>query len=174
MQHETACRPRVDFERVERDPQRREAAGNRRPGARKVELDSKEAFAAACVAGRGDDARAFLRRDPKLLEGLGLHGRTELVHKAVEARRPEAVRLMAELGFESSTVTCNRPLHDAAWAGALERVKLLLELGADPGVRDRSCNATPLGWAEHNGQREVAEYLAELATTSGTVENDGG
>jgi ankyrin repeat protein len=131
-------------------------------GARKVELDSKEAFAAACVAGQSDEARAHLKRDPKLLEALGPHGRIELVRKAVEARRPEAVRLMADLGFELSTLTRNTPLHDAAWAGDLDMVKLLIELGADPNLRDRSYNATPLGWAEHNGQREVAEYLLAL------------
>jgi ankyrin repeat protein len=43
--------------------------------------------------------------------------------------------------------------------GNLEMVRLLLELGADPNVRDPTHNSTPLGWARYNGQTEVAQYL---------------
>jgi ankyrin repeat protein len=152
-----------------------------RHGARKVELDPKESFAAACISGRRAEATALLEADPKLLEELGHHGRIELLHRAVEANRPEGIRLMASLGFELRGTTRHdgvgmnlaaTPLHNAAWAGNLELVKLLVELGADPGARDPSYNATPLGWAAHNQQRHVVEYLAPFAgpeeSSSGT------
>ncbi|MFY9550903.1 MAG: ankyrin repeat domain-containing protein, partial [Thermoanaerobaculia bacterium] len=112
---------------------------------------------------------------PKLLERLGPAGRVTLVHRAVEASRPEGVRLMVELGFELSGMTGHdgagmnlavTPMHNAAWMGDLEMIRLLVELGADPTVREPIYGATPLGWAEHNRQAHVVEYLASLADTS--------
>jgi ankyrin repeat protein len=137
-------------------------------GARRSSLDPSDAFAAACVAGRSDEAKAALARDPDLKERLGRDGRIRLVHRAVEADHPEGVRLMAELGFELDQWTRHdgaginlytTPLHNAAWMGSLAMVKLLLDLGVDPGIRDPTFDGTPLGWAEYNGQTEVATYL---------------
>ena len=141
-------------------------------GARKVELDVKDAFAAACVGGRRAEARAFLEKEPNLLDQLGRHGRIELLHRAVEGDRLEGLSLMAELGFETSGMTVHdgvgmnlnaTPMHNAAWKGNLEMVKLLVELGADPGLREPSYNGTPLDWAAHNQQDHVVEYLRSLA-----------
>lgn len=137
-------------------------------GARRVVLSAEDAFSVACVAGRRDDALAILREHPKLLEQLGTGGRCELLHRAVESGRTAGIRLMAELGFELTSTTKHQnvgmfravtPLHNAAWMGNLEMVKLLVELGADPNARDSSYNATPLGWATHNEQPQVVEYL---------------
>jgi hypothetical protein len=41
-------------------------------------------------------------------------------------------------------------------------VKLLIELGADPSVRDEEFNATPLGWAEYGERKEVADFLRSI------------
>jgi len=41
-------------------------------------------------------------------------------------------------------------------------VKLLIELGADPLLRDTEFNARPLGWAEYNHQIAVAEFLEQF------------
>ena len=82
---------------------------------------------------------------------------------------------MGELGFELTSTTQHQnvgmfravtPLHNAAWMGNLEMVKLLVELGADPNARDSSFNATPLGWATHNEQPQLVEYLRPLTPTS--------
>lgn len=137
-------------------------------GATRVALDAKESFAAACISGRRDEARALLASEPALLESLDHHGRVELLHRAVESRRPAGIRLMAELGFPISGVTKHdgvginlaaTPLHNAAWLGDLEMVKLLLALGADPAIRDPQYGGTPPDWAAHNGQRAVADFL---------------
>ena len=50
-------------------------------------------------------------------------------------------------------------LHHAAGEGKVELVGLLLELGADPTLRDRRFDSTPRGWAEHLRQDRVIELL---------------
>jgi ankyrin repeat protein len=154
-------------------------AGNRdiaayllRHGAQKTDLDPSASFAAACVAGARQEALALLAKDATLLSNLGETRRIELVHTAVAVNRPEAVRLMAELGFNLTGMIRNTPMHGAAWSGNLDMVKLLVELGADPQVREPNYNATPLGWAAHNRQRAVVEYLVSFASISEAVECD--
>ncbi len=55
-------------------------------------------------------------------------------------------------------------LHLAAQVGHLELVRLLTARGADPTIRDALHGGTPLGWAEHSGQRAVAEFLRQVGT----------
>ncbi|HEV7709468.1 MAG TPA: ankyrin repeat domain-containing protein [Asanoa sp.] len=50
-------------------------------------------------------------------------------------------------------------LHEAAWDGDLDRIRLLLAAGADPSITDRRFGTTPLGWAEYAYQTEAAELL---------------
>ena len=52
-------------------------------------------------------------------------------------------------------------LHLAAQAGRREAVEALLELGADPTLRDGSTTAPPSGWAEFGGHAGVAELLRD-------------
>jgi ankyrin repeat protein len=148
-------------------------------GARKVELGPEEAFAAACIAGHADLVRALLAEDPLRVEKLGRERRIELLHRAVEAKRLEAIRLMAELGFEIDGMATHdnvgmnlgvTPLHNAAWSGQLDMVGLLVQLGADPNVREATHHATPLGWAAHNRQAHVVEYLLPFATIFDAVQ----
>lgn len=80
-----------------------------------------------------------------------------LVAAAIDGRT-EAVRLMARLGFEVAGMA----LHQAAFHGHLDTARALVELGADPALTDPSHHATPRGWAEHNHQWAVAEYLATV------------
>ena len=57
-------------------------------------------------------------------------------------------------------------LHLAAQHGDLRTVKLLVELGADPTVRDGQWGGTPAGWAQHAGQDDVVAWLDALARPS--------
>jgi ankyrin repeat protein len=55
------------------------------------------------------------------------------------------------------------PLHQAALAGHADVVRLLVERGARLDIEDILFHSTPLGWAEHAGRREVADYLRALS-----------
>lgn len=63
-------------------------------------------------------------------------------------------------GFHSHST----PLHQAALGGHLAVVKLLVERGARLDLRDRIWQGTPLGWAEHAGQQQVAKFLASISS----------
>ena len=85
--------------------------------------------------------------------------RPDAVLKATEVRRPEAIRLLAELGFDVNVSARITPLHQAAYDGDVAVVRALLDVGADPELRDPSFNATPLGWAEHARRVEAIALL---------------
>jgi hypothetical protein len=59
-------------------------------------------------------------------------------------------------------------LHHAAWDGDLERIRALLDLGADPTRTDSRFDATPLGWAEHGYQTEAADLLRQYGNQAPT------
>jgi hypothetical protein len=65
------------------------------------------------------------------------------------------------------------PLHHAAWEGDFERVRQLVEEGADLMTRDEAYNATPLEWAEGGAKqewaagrrhREIIDYLKSVTS----------
>lgn len=120
-------------------------------------LEEMDAFTAACmradaaaVAALGPDVRArALARHP------------ELINRAAEQRKPAAVRLLVSLGFDVNHPHGGTPLHAAAWNDDVETARTLLDLGADPTLKDNRYDATPLGWAEHGGKERVAAYLRD-------------
>ena len=119
----------------------------------------------------GDEAaRADAAAHPAWLAGARRR-RPSLIVDAVAAGHAEAVRLLADLGFDVDTFGhgdqpieggSETPLHVAAGSGRADLVRLLLEFGADPTFRDRRFDATPLGWAEHAGRDDVAALLRPL------------
>lgn len=84
------------------------------------------------------------------------------IRRAAELRRPDAVRLLAELGFDVNAVQGISALHEAASAGGLAMVELLLSLGADPNQRDCSFDSTPLGRAEHAALSDPGNFSASF------------
>ncbi len=101
-----------------------------------------------------------------------------MLNRAVDAKQHDGVRLIVELGVDPNgmipgTGLDRAVLHNAAgWAG-IEMVKLLLGLGADPNLCDLTFHSTPIGWAFHNQQRDVVEYLLASATIFDAVRCDG-
>ncbi|MGP3955890.1 ankyrin repeat domain-containing protein [Nonomuraea sp. 3N208] len=121
-------------------------------------LDEMDAFRAACM--RADaDAVAGLGPD---LPARALARYPELINTAAGQRKPAAVRLLAGLGFDVNHRRRSTPLHDAAWNDDVETARTLIELGADPTIKDTEHDSTPLGWAEYGSKHRVAAYLRSL------------
>jgi DinB superfamily/Ankyrin repeats (many copies) len=85
----------------------------------------------------------------------------DLVARAGAEGRWGAVQLLVELGFDVNAKGDRTALHDAAGAGDIEMVRLLVERGADTTVRDDLFNVSPFGWARHLGRGDVMAYLRE-------------
>ena len=64
--------------------------------------------------------------------------------------------LNATVGVHGSTV-----LHQAAYEGNIDVIRLLLKRGADATVRDAMYDSTPQGWAKHFGQAKAVRVLAQ-------------
>ncbi|MGW6280520.1 ankyrin repeat domain-containing protein [Kribbella sp. NPDC055071] len=88
--------------------------------------------------------------------------------RAAEIGRTEALEPLQSLGFDLNIVALSAPIHQAAFHGHLDTVKKLIELGADPEQRDPSYGGTAYGWAEHNHQQAVMDYLKDLPPGTGT------
>lgn len=125
-------------------------------GATKGGVSPVDDFRAAVLS--GDRTRAHssllddaLKEDPTIL------------HKAAGAGNVPAIELLLNMGVEVNRFESETPLHSAAWSGQVPAIKVLLSRGADPTIRDARFSATPLAWAEYNGQSEAIEVLRQSA-----------
>jgi hypothetical protein len=135
-------------------------------GVARPPADGADGLIAAALAGD--------RRTADLLRGHADSARKErpgLIVWAASRRAWHAIPLLAELGWDvNARARVDVPmkqqwetaLHEAAGAGEIDAVRMLLELGADPGIRDARFKSTPLGWAEYLGQQAMADYLRPL------------
>lgn len=120
---------------------------------------------------------AALAGDRRTAERLAGHAdaarrqRPGLIVWAASRRAWPAIPLLAELGWNvNARARVDAPveeewetaLHEAARAGEIDAMRMLIELGADPGIHDARFDATPLGWAEHFSQNATASYLRPL------------
>jgi ankyrin repeat protein len=127
-------------------------------GATLPPLDPVEEFVAACMRADRPAVDRLLVGDPALA-GRVVAGHPDLVLRAAEVNRPDAVRLLVAVGSDVNARHRLTALHEAASEGRLDLVKVLLDLGADPAIRDTAYDATAEGWAEYNRQPEVLAYL---------------
>ena len=130
-------------------------------GAETAQLDASARLIGACHAGDADAARQLVNDNPGLVERVQ-RAETDVVVDAAGTNRLEAVRLMADLGFDLGRLGNVAPLHQAAFQGHRAMVELLLAKGASLGVRDNYHAATPLQWAVTAGSSEVADHLKAL------------
>jgi ankyrin repeat protein len=104
-----------------------------------------------------DVARLFPGTDEKSRHAAfalaAQHGHADVVRFLLDAGEDPS-RYNPE-GFHSHST----PLHQAVLAGHMEVARLLVERGARLDVKDAIYQSTPLGWAEHGGQTEIADYL---------------
>lgn len=130
-------------------------------GAEVPDPDPVQAFLGAAMSGDRTRVDELVAADPTIADRARTHEPRAIV-RAAELGRLDAVRVLAERGFEVNIRPRTTALHEAAFHGNLPMVELLIALGADPDLTDTSFDSTPLGWAEHNGQAHVVEYLARL------------
>lgn len=117
---------------------------------------------AAAALGNADEVRRMLpeatARDRHLALAL-----------AAQFGTVEIVRLLLDAGEDPNRynpVGCHShstPLHQAASAGHLEVVRLLVERGARLDVKDILWHGTPADWAKHKGRKDVENFLLTQA-----------
>jgi hypothetical protein len=80
----------------------------------------------------------------------------------------ETIEMLAELGFDVNAYgrgdapveqAWETALHHGAVAGNVAPTRRLLDLGADPNLRDQRFDTTPLDWARHFHQLATAALL---------------
>ncbi len=131
-----------------------------------------------------DLVAAAFRGDRSTLDRL----RTENPDAVAQARRSrpglivwaaarasvETVTVLAEVGFDVNAygrgdAPIDQPwetaLHQSAARGDVELARQLLALGANPNLRDKRFDATPLQWAYHLGKPAIAALLEPVTTT---------
>jgi ketosteroid isomerase-like protein len=125
------------------------------------EHDQVDELIAGAMAGDRDTVDRLLAADPGLRERAIERHPGQLVRAAGQDSY-EAVAVLIKLGFDVNARPRTAPLHEAAMRGNLPVIRLLLDHGADPNVRDTGYDATPAGWAEHHGQRDAQQLLEAL------------
>ncbi len=150
-------------------------------GAPPLGLEPAEAFVAAVLAADRPGLDRLRRAHPGLTDQIR-SARPALITWAATCGRPEAVEILAGLGFDVNAkgrtdVPSDQPwqtaLHKAAEDGNLELAQTLLRLGADPDLRDHRFGSTPLGWARYFGHQPLIDLL-EPVTTPEPATEDGG
>ena len=94
--------------------------------------------------------------------------RPALIVWAAARRKLDTIPLLVELGFDVNALgrtdvpveqAWETALHQAASQGDIPLARVLLDLGADPTIKDARFDSTPLGWARHFGQQPMIELL---------------
>jgi hypothetical protein len=112
----------------------------------------------AAALGRVDEARA-------LLPAASAEDRHRALALSAQFGHTEVLRLLLDAGEDPSRYNPpgfhahSTPLHQAALAGHEGTVRLLVERGARPDLKDTMWQGTPAGWAAHAARTEVERYL---------------
>ncbi|MEO8097045.1 MAG: ankyrin repeat domain-containing protein [Acidobacteriota bacterium] len=108
----------------------------------------------SCLLGRRQEAESIAARRPELVAGLAPADRELVARYCWETNTNyEAVKLMLDVGFPVAHPERSHgysPLHNAAWSGSADLVKLLIERGHPVDIVDPVFNATPLGFMMHD------------------------
>jgi hypothetical protein len=116
----------------------------------------------AAALGRVEDAR-------RLLPNATPEDRRRALALSAQFGHTEIVRMLLDAGEDPNRYNLpgshghSTPLHQAAFAGHEETVRLLVERGARLDLKDTLWQGTPEGWAIYGGKNEVAEYLRARA-----------
>lgn len=130
-------------------------------GAAPAALDPVDELLGTCMAEDWAAVEVQLAARPSLAADA-VARRPLAVFQAAELGRPEVVRRLAGMGFDINVLARITPMHQAAYDGNVAVVQALLDLGADPNIRDHDYGSPPLGWAEHARKDEVVELLRDV------------
>ena len=147
--------------------------GGATPGTAHGALSARNLEAAAHLIERGGDltlatAICLDRNDEVARLARDASARDKQIALVAAALNGKAAALttLLELGVDLDAYSTSihphaTALHHAVFSGSLDAVKVLVEAGAKLDTKDKIYNGTPLGWAEHEGQREIADYLRQ-------------
>ena len=129
----------------------------------------------AAAAGRADRLRELLDADPDAIRERTPEGFTTL-GLAAFLGGAEAVRVLLEHGADADDDADNpfgvRPVHAASAAHDHETMRLLLEAGADPNLRQQG-GFVPLHEAARSDDAEMARLLLDHGADPGLAADDG-
>jgi hypothetical protein len=111
-------------------------------------------FLVACTSANRQLAEAIAASNPGMVQELDAEDLALLPKFCWETNKNiDAVRLMLDLGFPVASRESNHgfsALHNAAWCGDVDLVRLLIDRGHATDVRDPTYHSTPIGWALHS------------------------
>lgn len=119
----------------------------------RVELDDADRLAIALVAGRLDEARAILAANPSSAH-TGNPEEDRLLADLAGRPATAPVKLLIEAGADlaARALDGGTALHQAAWFGVPDNVRLLIAAGAPIDIAGDDHDSTPLGWAVHGAR----------------------
>ncbi len=141
-------------------------------GAADADFGPADGFVAAAMAADRDATARIVAGDAGIVDEVRSR-HPALVMRAAVSRRLDSIRLLASFGFDVNALgrqdvpveqPWETPLHHAASVGDLALAGLLLSLGADPDIRDKRFNSTPLDWARFFEQADMAAMLEPLTS----------
>nr|MBX2824022.1 ankyrin repeat domain-containing protein [Gammaproteobacteria bacterium] len=131
-------------------------------GAAAPDLDVIDQFYIALLAANAPEARALVETTPELTEQV-LKRFPALLEDAVNKRSADALSLMLSFGFDPNGGENRSALHQAAFTGSIELLKILIAAGGDTTRRDSYYFSPPMGWAIHNRQSDTVAFLETCA-----------
>ena len=140
-----------------------------------LEVEPELGVLEAVAAGRADRLRAQLAADPAAIAERTPEGFTAL-GLAAFLGGAEVVRVLLEHGADADDDADNpfgvRPVHAASAAHDHETMRLLLEAGADPNLRQQG-GFVPLHEAAHSDDVELARLLLDHGADPALAADDG-
>eukprot|EP00966_Prymnesium_polylepis_P305324 7055583-Prymnesium_polylepis.1 len=128
-------------------------------------------FAQASGVGNVDLVQRQLAQQPNLVrENISYesgHAAWTSLHISASKNQTAVMKLVIDSGgsMEAGDVFGNTPLMMAAYEGAVDAVKLLLENGANIQARRTDSGMTALDWARQYGRTQVVALLEEEQRT---------
>lgn len=122
-------------------------------------LDAHEQFMNACFRLDPAAARRLLEDRPDYRQS------THALFEAAKRDRPDVLALLLELGFspDAHDATGKRALHEAAFNGALQAARFLVDRGAEIDPRESTYGGTPMSWAAHNDRTDMLNLLSTVS-----------